>query len=80
MSETGKDRPVVIITGAVGGIGREIVRKYLENGYQVIMVDLNGASLAQTVALLGFPSEQTDCWALDITKEEDVEEMISSVY
>jgi NAD(P)-dependent dehydrogenase (short-subunit alcohol dehydrogenase family) len=80
MNETGKDRPVVLITGAVGGIGKEIVRKYLENGYQVVMIDLNGAALAAAVAQSGYPADQTDCWAVDITKEEDVEQMVNAVY
>ncbi|MBO4538212.1 MAG: SDR family oxidoreductase [Erysipelotrichaceae bacterium] len=79
MTERKNDRPVCLITGAAGGIGKEIVRKYLENGYQVVLIDLDGARLAETVAELGFPEEQSDCWALDITREKDVEDMVRAV-
>ena len=79
MSEVTENRPVCIITGAAGGIGKEVVRRYLEHGYQVVLIDLNGARLAETVSELGFPAEQCDCWALNITVEKDVEAMVQAV-
>lgn len=79
MTERKNDRQVCLITGAAGGIGKEIVRKYLENDYQVVLIDLDGARLAETVAEMGFPAKQSDCWALDITKEKDVEDMVRAV-
>ena len=79
MGKNENNRPLCIITGAVGGIGKEVVRKYLENDWQVVMIDLDGARLAETVAQLGFPQDRCDCWALDITIEKDVEEMVKAV-
>ncbi|MBQ6655127.1 MAG: SDR family oxidoreductase [Erysipelotrichaceae bacterium] len=79
MGNKDNDRKVCVITGAVGGIGQEIVRRYLENDWQVVMIDLDGARLAETVVKLGFAPERCDCWALDITVEKDVEEMVRAV-
>ena len=33
-------KKVCVITGAAGGIGIEVTRKFLENGYHVVMLDL----------------------------------------
>lgn len=32
---------VCVITGASGGIGTEVVKKYYNNGYDVVMLDIN---------------------------------------
>ena len=43
---------VVVVTGAAGGIGRAICRRFIEEGAQVAAVDKDGTALAALVAEL----------------------------
>lgn len=56
-------RPVALVTGATGGMGREIVRE-LARTHRVIAVGRNGDRLAALVADTG-----AEPWQLDITDE-----------
>ena len=46
-----KDR-VALVTGAVGGIGSAVVADFLQEGARVILCDVRGDAVAQTVARL----------------------------
>ncbi|MGL4263457.1 MAG: SDR family NAD(P)-dependent oxidoreductase, partial [Afipia sp.] len=43
----GLNNRVAIVTGAAGGIGREISRRFLEEGVSVIAIDVNADALKQ---------------------------------
>lgn len=51
-----------LITGAVGGIGREVVHRFARLGYKLILVDINGEQLEQL----------SDCYPGSITVETDL--------
>ncbi|WP_153124407.1 SDR family NAD(P)-dependent oxidoreductase [Peribacillus tepidiphilus] len=63
---------VFVITGAQGGMGKETVKRFLEEGAYVCAVDLNMGGVEKTDRLLPI--------AADVTKEEDVAKVFSKVY
>lgn len=63
---------VVIITGAAGGIGKETVRKFAQEGANVALVDLNYDTLQATANELSLEEGKYILIAADVAKEEDV--------
>lgn len=53
-----------LVTGAGGGLGREIARQLAARGYAVHVTDVDGGAAAQTVAQLGAPAWSS---AMDVT-------------
>ena len=72
-------RKVCVITGAAGGIGREVVRKYLENDYQTILVDMSLEKMADVLNWCNCPKGQADCYRTDISNEAEVEKLVGTV-
>ena len=60
---------LAIVTGGASGFGEGIVRRFVEEGARVIIVDLNGEAAAKLAAELG---EQTRPFAADVSKEADI--------
>lgn len=75
MRVTGK---VLVVTGAAGGIGREVVLQLLQKGARVAAVDLNEAGLAETARLSGDTSALS-IHPLDITDRGAVERLVGRV-
>ena len=73
------DRKVAIITGAAGGIGRKVVKKFLDKGYRAVMVDLNEQALVNAAQQEGFDQDLITCCPLDITDEEAVKTAIEKL-
>lgn len=69
-----KDK-VAIVTGATGGIGREIVRVFVEEGAKVLAVDLDQA---QADALAGEYDSAVLGGAYDVTDYRQVEQMLDT--
>lgn len=75
--------PVCIVTGASGGIGRTIVKKFYDNGYSVVLLDLVKDKLDELASSLGLPIEEAApqrCLVLeaDISDEHSVENAIKA--
>lgn len=62
---------VFVITGAQGGMGKETVKRFLEEGAYVAAIDLNVDELEKTDRLIPI--------AADLTKEEEVKKAIHQV-
>jgi short-subunit dehydrogenase len=60
---------VALLTGAAGGIGREIALLLDREGYRQVLVDLSGPGLERVARELGTPPQ---CIATDITRRENV--------
>jgi len=69
---------VVVITGAAGGLGGTMVREFLLNGADVVLVDLRQDRLRQLTESLDVPDEQTMAWAGDLTDEKVVTELAAA--
>jgi 3-oxoacyl-[acyl-carrier protein] reductase len=66
---------VALITGAGGGIGRSVARKFAGEGYRLALADLNATALEQTGAEL----PQAWTWAGDLTSEESVDDLFAQL-
>jgi len=60
---------IAIVTGAAGGFGAQIARRYVEQGAQVVIADLNLAAGEKVAAELGSNAIAVQC---DVTKASDV--------
>ncbi|EFV75220.1 MULTISPECIES: SDR family NAD(P)-dependent oxidoreductase [Cytobacillus] len=66
------ENEVVVVTGAEGGMGKETVKRFLEEGAFVAAVDLNVDGVEESDRLLPI--------AADLTKEEDVANVFSAAF
>src|SRR4051812_34609698 len=64
---------VIVVTGAGGGIGRELVLNLLSKSARVVAVDINAAALRETVAKAGGSKDALITMAADITNRACVE-------
>lgn len=70
---------VVVVSGASGGIGSAIVKKFYDNGYNVAMCDINEDALNTVRKNLELDASRVSVHALDITKEEQVISTIAAI-
>ncbi len=68
---------VVIITGAANGIGLACVRRFLEDGYKVVMGDLDEAAGAQALSDLGVDEKRAIFVPCDVSKTLDVHNLVA---
>ena len=73
------DRKVCIVTGASGGIGSKIVKKFLDEDYDVVMTDLKTEQVEEAVEKHGFDQNRVMICPLDITSEEAVKSAIETI-
>lgn len=67
-------KPVAIVTGGAGGIGRAIAARLAKDGRHVVVADLDPAAASQTGAALGGEGV-----ALDITESGSVDAAVGDV-
>lgn len=75
----GLAKKVVLITGAAGGIGRALVRRFCEEQCRVIAVDLNVGGLGDLREELPAFAERLTCHPLDVTDYAAVTEVVQKV-
>lgn len=73
------DRKVCVVTGASGGIGSRVVRKFYDNGYDVVMLDVNEEALKQVAEKEGYDSKRVSRYTLDVSSEEQVKATIAKI-
>jgi NAD(P)-dependent dehydrogenase (short-subunit alcohol dehydrogenase family) len=66
------DGKVVAVTGAAGGIGREVSLRLAAEGAAVVAVDLPGDALGETIARIGASGGRAIAVPADVTQEEQV--------
>jgi|TARA_R110002124_G_scaffold287360_1_gene473795 NAD(P)-dependent dehydrogenase (short-subunit alcohol dehydrogenase family) len=71
----GVEGKVAFVTGAGGGLGREMAIAMSENGALVVCFDVNADGLAQTAALLG---EDILCIDGDVANEDAVDAAVAA--
>lgn len=70
---------VVIVTGGASGIGRAIVERFLEEGDNVAIADVNLKAAEHVVADLQHPPNRLRAIATDVTSEESVSRAFDAV-
>ena len=72
----GLNNRVAIVTGAAGGIGRAICRRFLEEGGHILAVDINADALKGLAADLGADETRLYPLAVDIADYAAVKEAV----
>ena len=70
---------VVITTGAAGGIGKAVTKRFYDEGAKVVMLDLKQEWLDAAVRELGMDPERVLAFELDVTDEEAVKAVVDRV-
>ena len=65
-------RSLALVTGGASGIGRAIVERLAEDGFHVVIVDLNRALAGELASLLQEKGLSAEAQVLDITDEAAV--------
>ena len=73
------DRKVCVVTGATGGMGTCTVKKFYENGYDVVMLDIKEEVLAAVAEREGFDPDRVSWYELDVSNEEQVKNTIAAI-
>ncbi len=72
----GLENRVAIVTGAAGGIGRAICRRFIDETINIIALDVNAVALQELAALLGVDESRLLCIAVDISDYRAVQEAV----
>ena len=70
------ENKVVIITGAAGGIGKEVARKLAGEGAKLTLVDLNETVLKAVSEELNLSEDRVLLLKADVSKEEEVKNYV----
>ena len=73
------ERKVCVITGATGGIGACMVKKFYENDYDVVMLDIKEEVLASLAEREGYEKERVSWYELDVSSEDSVKDTIAAI-
>ncbi|MCM3785690.1 SDR family oxidoreductase [Neobacillus mesonae] len=66
-----------IVTGAAGGIGKELVRRLAERNINVVLVDLKEEAIQAAIQELGLNDSNSLAVAADVSKEADVQNYVN---
>ena len=70
---------VCIVTGASGGIGSAVVKKFYGNGYAVGMLDINEDALKTVIEKENLDPARVRCHTLDVSVEQQVKDTIEGI-
>ena len=70
---------VVVTTGAAGGIGKAVAKRFYDEGAKVVMLDLRKEWVDAAAAELALDPERVLALGLDITDEDSVREVVDQV-
>lgn len=73
------NKKVCVVTGASGGIGRAIVKKFYDNDFHVVMLATNEATLKNTMQEGNYDLRRVEYFSLDISNEELVKKTTASI-
>jgi 3-oxoacyl-[acyl-carrier protein] reductase len=71
--------PLALVTGGASGIGRAIVERLADDGFRVVVVDLNGQLADEVVACLGKRGLAAEARVIDITDDASVRSLVAEL-
>ena len=66
----------LVLTGAAGGIGREIAKRFYRDGANLVLADRDNTALAAVVQDLGLAPERCATFAMDAASSKDCEALV----
>src|SRR5688572_11552938 len=72
----GLENRVAVVTGAAGGIGRAICRRFIDEAINIIALDINAGALQELAAGLCVDESRLLCIAVDISDYRAVQEAV----
>jgi len=69
----------ILITGAAGGLGRELARSFFDEGHGLVLVDSQEEALQETADWLGDGGARVRTACVDITGEEQIARMVTGL-
>ena len=79
MTQNSDKLPVAVVTGGARGIGLAIGQWFLANGYRIALIDIDGATLANTAVALHDP-DRVLCLTCDVSDESAVNAAMTQVH
>lgn len=73
------DRRVALVTGGARGIGLEIVRRLLADGYQVAFVATKAEHVERALESLSSPEDWLYAEAIDVTRQHEMERFVDCI-
>ena len=73
------DNKVCIVTGASGGIGSRIVKRFLDEGCFVVMSDLKAEQIEETIDKNGFDRNSVMACPMNIASEQEVKSAVRDI-
>ncbi|MCK1641292.1 SDR family oxidoreductase [Bradyrhizobium sp. 157] len=73
------DRRVALVTGGARGIGLEIVRRFLADGYRVAFVATKAEHVKRALDLLGCSEDRVYAERIDVTRHNDVQGFVDHI-
>lgn len=73
------NRRVALVTGGARGIGLEIVRRLLTDGYQVAFVATTAEHVKRALESLSCPEDRLYAEAVDVTRPHEVERFVDCI-
>ncbi len=70
---------VVLVTGAAGGLGRALVRGFLERGARVVLTDVDEPGLKEALAETGAAEERAVCLPADISRVGAIGRLVAAI-
>jgi NAD(P)-dependent dehydrogenase (short-subunit alcohol dehydrogenase family) len=74
------DDKVAIVTGAAMGIGRAAAIMLAREGAAVAVTDIEDAECHEVVDTIRSEGGTAECWRLDVSEEDDVEQVFAAVH
>ncbi|MET4118029.1 3-oxoacyl-[acyl-carrier protein] reductase [Bradyrhizobium sp. JR1.5] len=81
-SETFSDQTdgrIALVTGGARGIGLEIVRRFLTDGYRVAFVATKATNVERALGLLGCSEDRLYAETVDVTRQDDVAAVVNRI-
>ena len=74
------DSKIILITGAAGGIGRQVAIECSKLGASLVLTDINESGLQEICSFLDVSKGQRHlCYRADLTNEEDIIQLVHSI-
>ena len=72
-------RPFAVVTGGSNGIGYELARQFVENGYDVLIAAQDAGHLTEAAGRLSAAGTQVTTHASDLSREDGVDSLVAAI-